>query len=40
MTKEEVEVETDMITGLFNQDKVHYLMEERNLGLDLTLDKY
>ena len=38
MTIQEVEVETDMITGLHNQDKVHYLTEETNLGLDLTLE--
>ena len=38
MTIQEVEVETDMITDLYNQDKVHYLMEEMNLGLDLTLE--
>ena len=36
MTIQEVEVETDMITDLYNQDKAHYLMEEMNLGLDLT----
>ena len=34
---QEVEVEIDMITGPFSQDKAHYLMEETNLGLDLTL---
>ena len=38
MTIQEVEVETDMITGPYNQDKIHYLMEEMNLGLDLTLE--
>ena len=38
MTIQEVEVETDMITDLYNQDKAHYLMEETNLGLDLTLE--
>ena len=38
MTIQEVEVETYMITGLYNQDKVYYLMEETNLGLDLTLE--
>ena len=38
MTVQEVEVETDMITGLYNQGKAHYLMEEMNLGLDLTLE--
>ena len=37
MTIREAEVEIDMITGLFSQDKAHYLMEETNLGLDLTL---
>ena len=37
MSIQEVEVEIDMITGPFSQDKVHYLMEETNLGLDLTL---
>ena len=37
MTIQEVEVEIDMITGPFSQDKAHYLMEEMNLGLDLTL---
>ena len=38
VTIREVEVETDMITDLYNQDKAHYLMEEMNLGLDLTLE--
>ena len=38
MTILEVEVETDMITDLYNQGKAHYLMEETNLGLDLTLE--
>ena len=38
MTIQEVEVETDMITGLFSQDKVHYLTEEMNLGPDLTIE--
>ena len=38
MTIQEVEVETDMKTDLYNQDKAHYLMEEMNLGLDLTLE--
>ena len=38
MTIQEVEVETDMIIDLYNQDKAHYLMEEMNLGLDLTLE--
>ena len=37
MSIQEVEVEIDMITGPFSQDKAHYLMEEMNLGLDLTL---
>ena len=36
MTIQEVEVETDMIIDPYNQDKAHYLMEEMNLGLDLT----
>ena len=38
MTIQEVEVETDMITDQYNQGKAHYLMEEMNLGLDLTLE--
>ena len=38
MTIQEVEVEIDMITGLVSPDKAHYLMEEMNLGLDLTLE--
>ena len=38
MTIQEVEVEIDMITDLFSQDKVHYLMEEMNLGPDPTLE--
>ena len=38
MTIQEVEVETDMITDPYNQDKAHYLTEEMNLGLDLTLE--
>ena len=37
MTIQEVEVETDMITDPYNQVKACYLMEEMNLGLDLTL---
>ena len=37
MNVQEVGVEIDMITGPFSQDKAHYLMEEMNLGLDLTL---
>ena len=37
MNIREVEVEIDMITGPFSQDKAHYLTEETNLGLDLTL---
>ena len=37
MNVREVEVEIDIITGPFSQDKAHYLMEETNLGLDLTL---
>ena len=38
MTIQEVEVETDMITGPYNQGKAHYFTEEMNLGLDLTLE--
>ena len=38
MTIPEVEVETDMITDPYNQEKAHYIMEEINLGLDLTLE--
>ena len=38
MTILEVEVEIDMITDLFSQDKAHYLVEEMDLGLDLTLE--
>ena len=38
VTVQEVEVETEMITYLYNQDKAHYLTEETNLGLDLTLE--
>ena len=38
ITIQEVEVKIDIITGPFNQDKVHYLVEETNLGLDLTLE--
>ena len=37
MSIQEVEVEIDMITGPFSQDKAHYLTEEMNLGLDVTL---
>ena len=37
MTIREVEVEIEMITGPFGQGKAHYLMEEMNLGPDLTL---
>ena len=33
MTIKEVEVEIDIMTGPFNQDKVPYLMEEMSLGL-------
>ena len=32
MTIQEVEVETDIMTGPFSQDKVHHLVEEMNLG--------
>ena len=38
MTIREVEVEIDMITDLFSQDKVHYPTEEMNLGPDPTLE--
>ena len=38
MTIREVEVETDMITESYNQDKAHLLTEEMHLGLDLTLE--
>ena len=38
MTIQEVEGETDIITGPYNQDKAHYLMEETNLGLGPTLE--
>ena len=38
MTIQEVEVETDIITDPYSQGKTHYLMEEMNLGLDLTLE--
>ena len=38
MTVREVEVEIDMITDLYNQDKAQYLTEEMNLGLDLALE--
>ena len=38
MTIQEVEVETDMITSPYNKGKAHYLTEEMNLGLDLTLE--
>ena len=38
MTIQEVEVEIDMITDPYKQDKAHYLMEETNLGLDPTLE--
>ena len=37
MTIQEVEVEKDIMTGPFSQDKAHYLMEEMNLGPDPTL---
>ena len=37
ITIQEVEIETEIIIGPFNQDKAHYLMEEMNLGPDLTL---
>ena len=38
MTIQEVEVEIDMITDPYNQDKAHYFMEEMKLGPDQTLD--
>ena len=38
VTIQEVEVQIDMITDPYNQDKAHYLKEETNLGLDLTLE--
>ena len=38
MTIQEVKVETGMITDPHNQGKTHYLMEEMNLGLELTLE--
>ena len=38
MTIQGEEVETDMITDLYNQGTAHYLMEETNLGLDPTLE--
>ena len=38
MTIQEVDIETDMITDPYSQDKTHYLMEETNLGLDITLE--
>ena len=37
MSIQEVEAKIDMITGPLSQDRAHYLMEEMNLGLDLTL---
>ena len=37
MNIQDVGVEIDMITGPFIRDKAHYLTEEMNLGLDLTL---
>ena len=37
MTIQEVEVEKDIMTGPFSQDKTHYLVEEMNLGPDPTL---
>ena len=37
MNVQEVGVEIEMITSPFSQDKAHYLMEEMNVGLDLTL---
>ena len=37
MTIQEVEIETEIMIGLFSQDKAHYLMEEMNPGPDPTL---
>ena len=37
MTIQEVEVEIEIMTGPFSQDKSHYFMEEMNLGPDPTL---
>ena len=37
MTIREVEIEIELMTGLFSQDKTHYLMGEMNLGPDPTL---
>ena len=37
MTIREAEVEIDIMTGPFSQDKGPYLMEEMNLGPDPTL---
>ena len=36
VTIREVEVEIEIMTGLFSQDKVQYLVEEMNLGLGPT----
>ena len=38
MTIQQVEVEIDMITGPFSQDKVHCLMEEMSPDPDLILE--
>ena len=38
MTVQEVGVEIDMMQDLYNQGKEHYLVEETNLGPDLTLE--
>ena len=37
MTIGKVEVEIEIMIGQFSPDKAHYLMEETNLGPDLTL---
>ena len=36
MTIQELDVEIDLMTGPFSQDKAHYLVEEMNLGPDPT----
>ena len=36
MTIQEVEVEIEIMTGQFSQDKAHYLMEEMVLAPDPT----
>ena len=37
VTIEEVEIETEIMIGLFSQDKAHYIVEEMNLGPDPNL---